>query len=63
MATVGISCTGRTENRLVWRRSGPGDVEKPQAVGTLMEMLAVCAGMLCWPLHTESRPEDEAEAN
>lgn len=63
MATMGISCVGRTENRLVWWRSGPGDVGQPQAVGTLMEMFAVCAQMLCWPLHTESRPEDEAEAN
>lgn len=49
--------------RLGWLKTGAADVEQQQAVGTFMETLAVHAQMLCWPLHTGDRTEEEAKTN
>lgn len=63
MDVVGMSCVRRTVSRLRWLKIRAGDVGQQKAVNILMEMIAVCAQMFCWPLHTEDRPEEEAETN
>lgn len=63
MAALGMSCVRRTENRLLWLKIRAGDVGQQKAVDILLETIAVYAQMLCWPLHTGDRAEEEAEPN